>query len=148
MTNDNSTGIGTPKSYWFVAILFLAWNLVGIFNYLSSVKATPESLAVQGMTAEQIEFMLGVPAHYMAVFALAVWSGLLGAILMLVRSRYAAPIFVVSLIFVVISFVLDFVGGSFQILGAPYIGVMVVVLILAVIEVLYSRKMRARGILK
>jgi len=69
MTNDNSTGIGTPKSYWFVAILFLAWNLVGIFNYLSSVKATPESLAVQGMTAEQIEFMLGVPAHYMAVFA-------------------------------------------------------------------------------
>lgn len=137
-----------PMWFWIVAVLFLVWNLFGVSNYLMAAMATPESLAAQDYTPEQIEFLLDVPALYLSVFALAVWSGLLAAILLLLRRRLAVPVYLFSLVMVVLSFVFDAIGGTFAVLGTFYLGIMMFVTIMAVVEYFVSRSFRNRGWLR
>jgi len=128
-----------PVWFWIVAVIFVVWNLIGASNYLMAAMATPESLAAQNYTDKQIEFLLDVPKLYLSVFALAVWSGLLASFLFIFRRRWAVPVFLFSLIFVLLSFTFDFVGGTFTVLGNAYLFIMIVVLVLAIIEVFFSR---------
>lgn len=149
MDNDNDrVRPAAPWWFWLVSLLFIGWNIIGIANYLGSVKATPESLMAQDFTLEQAEFMLAMPAYYTAVFALAVWSGLIGAILLLLRQSWAVKVFTFSAFMVVLSFILDVVGGSFKMLGTPYVIVMVIVVILALFELWFSIQMKAKGLLR
>jgi len=120
--------------FWVLGVVILLWNLFGCSNYLMAAMATGDSLAAQGYTAEQVEFLLDMPALYLSIFALAVWSGLIAAILFLLRWRWAVPVFLFSLVFVAISFVLDFTAGTFEVLGPAYLGIMGVVLAFAIFE--------------
>ena len=76
----------TPKSFWVIVGLFLIWNLLGVFHYLTSVNATVESLVAQGMTIKQAEVFHNTPSYHYAVFALGVWSALLGTVLTFPRN--------------------------------------------------------------
>jgi len=143
-----STRPPTTWAFWLVAILILLWNLFGVSNYLMSAMADSESLARQDYTAEQIAFLMDMPPLYLSVFALAVWSGLLGAILLLLRKSWAVPVMLFSLVFVLISLVLDAVGGSFKVMGVGYLIIMCVVTIVAFLELWFARRMRTKGILR
>lgn len=147
MTNDTLKP-ATPWWFWLISVLLLLWNLSGVANYLSSVTATPESLAAQDYTPEQIEFMLAMPAYYAAVFALAIWSGVIGAILLLLRKKQAIIVLMFTALMVIISCVMDALGGTFAMLGGVYIAVMVVVLLISVFAAWFARAMHARGILR
>lgn len=137
-----------PIWYWVLAVIFVLWNLMGVANYLMSVTATPESLSAQGMDPVQIEFMLNIPPLYAAVFALAVWTGLAASILFILRMRLAVPAFLLSLLFVLLSFAFDFMGGTFDVLGTPYLVIMIFVVVAAVFEYFSSRTIRGRGFLR
>jgi hypothetical protein len=50
------------------------------------------------MTAEQIAYMDSLPGWLTAFWALGVWGGLAGSVLLLVRSRYAVWAFAISFI--------------------------------------------------
>lgn len=149
MGNENTTvSAAKPTYFWLIAILIFIWNLLGVIHYLNSVNATVESLVAPGMTIEQAEFFLNVPSYFFAVFALGVWSGILGAVLLLLRKVWAVQVFLFSAVTVIVSFVLDAVHGSFSVLGASYMVIMIVVLILALFAAWYSKRMKACGILQ
>lgn len=133
-----------PIWFWIIAVLFLLWNLFGVSNYLMAAMATEESLAAQGYTPEQAEFLLNVPALYISIFALAVWSGLIAAVLFLLRRRWAVPAFLFSLVFVAISFVIDFTAGTFEVMGSAYLVIMSVVLAFAIFEYVFARYAKGR----
>lgn len=137
-----------PIWFWVVSVLFVIWNLFGVSNYLMAVTATTESLAKQNYEPDQIEFLLSMPALYAAAFAFAVWSGLLAAVLLILRRRLAVPVYFVSVGFVVLSFILDYTGGTFRVLGNAYLGIMSFVTIMAVIEYMFARLSRRRGWLR
>lgn len=134
--------------FWIVSILFLIWNIFGVSNYLMSVTSTADSLAAQGYDASQIEFLLNMPPLYASVFAIAVWSGLLASLLLLFRRKLAVPIYLLSLIFVTWSFVFDFIGGSFDVLGRDYLAIMCFVLVVAVLEFFVSTRFLKRNYLR
>jgi len=138
----------TPTSFWILVGLFIIWNLLGVFHYLTSVNATVESLVAQGMTIKQAEVFHNTPSYHYAAFALGVWSGLLGAVLLLLRKTWAAPVFLFSAVMVIVSFVLDAVGGNLSALGLSYLGIMTFTLILALFEAWYAKRMKAHGILR
>ncbi|VAX04060.1 hypothetical protein MNBD_GAMMA20-2123 [hydrothermal vent metagenome] len=150
MKNNENKAVSatTPTSFWVLGGLFLIWNLLGVFHYLTSVNATVESLVAQGMTIKQAEVFHNTPSYHYAVFALGVWSGLLGAIFLLLRKAWAAPAFLFSAVMVIISFVLDAVGGNLSALGLSYLGIITFTLVLALFEAWYSTRMKAHGILQ
>ena len=150
MKNNENKAVSTttPISFWVLVGLFLIWNLLGVFHYLTSVNATVESLVAQGMTIKQAEVFHNTPSYHYAVFALGVWSGLLGSVLLLLRKAWAVPVFLFSAVMVIVSFVLDAVGGNLSALGLSYLGIMTFTLMLALFEVWYSTRMKAHGILQ
>jgi len=150
MVNNENKAVSptTLTFFWVLVGLFLIWNLLGVFHYLTSVNATVESLVAQGMTIKQAEVFHNTPSYHYAVFALGVWSGLLGALLLLFRKAWAASVFLFSAVMVIVSFVLDAVGGNLSALGLSYLGIMTFTLMLALFEAWYSKRMKGQGILQ
>jgi hypothetical protein len=88
-----------PKWYMPVAVVALLWNLMGCAAYLSDVMLTPE--AVAKLTAAQQAMYAARPAWSVAATAVAVWFGAAGCVGLIVRKRWATPLFILSLIGIV-----------------------------------------------
>jgi len=82
--------------FWLISTLALIWNLIGVFNYLTQAFMTDEILA--SLPQDQQLMYQEVPAWVTAAFALAVFSGTLGAVLMLLKKKIATTFFILSFI--------------------------------------------------
>jgi len=89
--------MSTP-SKWFtpVAILALLWNLLGASAYLMDVTMSPEAVAKLG-EAERAMYA-SRPAWFVVAYASAVWFGVAGSLGLLLRKRWATPLFLLSLL--------------------------------------------------
>lgn len=88
--------VKTPWHLWVVGILALLWNSFGCIDYTMTQTRQDEWFAQMGMTAAQLEYFNAMPAWTHAAWAIGVWGGALGAILLLLRRKWAMPVFVVS----------------------------------------------------
>lgn len=86
---------------WFrpAAIAVIAWELLGCVMYLMQVRVDPAALP-----ADQRAVWDATPAWMIGTYAVAVWVGLAGAILLLLRRKLAEPLLLVSLIAVAVQF--------------------------------------------
>lgn len=107
-TNFVRTATRVPWHLWAVGIVGLLWNAYGGFDYFMSKTRGDPYLQSVGMTPEQIAYFHAMPAWMTAVWAVGVWGALLGAVLLLARSRYAVPVFVASLVAYVLSLVYQY----------------------------------------
>ena len=88
----------TPWHLWAVGVVSLAWNAFGANNYLQTQLG---NLAyVEGMVAgtgvsaaEALAHYAAYPAWVHAAWALGVWGGVLGSLLLLLRQRFAVWFF-------------------------------------------------------
>lgn len=94
-----STSTKPPVWFWIVAVVALLWNALGIMAYLMRAYLTDDAIAA--LPEEQQVYLQNQPAWYMGVFALAVFGGTLGSLLLLLRKALAYWVFVVSLVCVV-----------------------------------------------
>lgn len=83
-----------PAWFWIVAVLALLWEGMGCLSYLNEVGI----VAMGKSPPEQAAVWQGMPTWVWCAFAIAVWVGLSGALLLLVRQRLARAAFAVSLI--------------------------------------------------
>lgn len=88
--------VKTPWHLWVVGILALLWNSFGCVDYTMTQTRRDEWFAQMGMTAAQLKYFDAMPAWTHAAWAIGVWGGALGAILLLLRRKWALPVFVVS----------------------------------------------------
>ena len=91
----------TPVWFWIVGVVALIWNGFGAVDYTLTQMGNEAYLSA--FTEEQLAFYLGFPLWYEAVWAIAVWSAMLGSAALLIRTRFAAPLFLVSIAFYIIS---------------------------------------------
>ena len=82
--NEQSTS-KAPTWFWVVGALAFVWNLMGVSKYISDVTMSPEALAA--FPADQQELMQNVPAWATGAFAIAVFAGALGCLLLLLRKK-------------------------------------------------------------
>lgn len=85
-----------PAHLWIVGVLALLWNGFGCFDYLMTNLKNKTYLSQ--LTADQLAYMDSLPAWLTGVWAVGVWGGLAGSILLLLRSRHAVWVFGLSLI--------------------------------------------------
>ncbi|MGB5173056.1 hypothetical protein [Eudoraea sp.] len=89
-----------PLWFWIVSILALLWNLMGVLAYLGQAYMTDEMKSEYSQ--EQLSLMESTPAWITAVFAIAVWGGLLGCIALILRKKWAKPVLLLSFFAIVI----------------------------------------------
>lgn len=83
-----------PKiSYWTIAALGLAWNLMGCLNFIA--QTNPDTVAQ--MPEAYGAVIASRPAWATAAFAIAVFGGAVGCILLLLRRRVAVQVLMLSL---------------------------------------------------
>jgi hypothetical protein len=78
--------------YWAGAIAALAFMALGCVSYLMHVTADPASLPLDQRAAFEAE-----PIWLTAAYAIAVWAGLAGTLMLLLRRRLAQPLMLASL---------------------------------------------------
>ena len=80
--------------FWVISVMALVWNLMGVFNYLTQAFMTNEILAT--LPKDQQAIYQDVPAWVTAAFAIAVFSGSFGALLLLLKKKIASTFFILS----------------------------------------------------
>ena len=86
----------TPAHLWIVGALSLLWNCFGCYDYLMTNLRNQAYLSQ--FTADQLAYFDSLPAWLTAFWALGVWGGLAGSILLLMRSRHAVLVYGLSLV--------------------------------------------------
>ena len=87
------------RLFYVISSMALVWNLMGVFNYLVQVLMSDEVLA--SLTKDQQLLYQDVPAWVTAAFAVAVFSGTLGAVFLLLKKKIASTFFILSFVGIV-----------------------------------------------
>lgn len=99
MTDNIPAVAKTPSWFTLLSFLALLWEALGCFMYLSQVTTDPSTLPL-----DQRALWEATPAWSVAAYAIAVWIGLVGAGLLLLRRAAAVPLLFVSLLGVAVQF--------------------------------------------
>lgn len=87
-------GRGVPAHLWIIGIVALLWNAFGCYDYWMTETANQTYLG--NFPPDAIAYINGLPKWLTAMWALGVWGGLAGSLLLLARSRFAVAAFAVS----------------------------------------------------
>ena len=136
---------GKPTTtFWIVGGAALIWNLIGLVFYIGHVTISPEALAA--MPQAQQDFFTETPTWATAAFALGVNAGVLGSLFLLLRKAWAVPMFVLSLVAVVVQDIDAFVlRDGFSVVGVNGIIIPSMVVAIAIALLFYARGTKERG---
>lgn len=133
--------------FWILSVVALAWNSMGVYAYLRNVYMSEEAFA-QMPEAEQ-QLMEQLPAWVTGVFAIAVFAGLAGSLGLVLRKRWAAPFFALSLIALVIQQVYNqIIAKMYTVMGSDSIFFSVLLVVIGIALYVLSRNWSAKGWLK
>ncbi|MGI9237481.1 MAG: hypothetical protein ACR2QZ_08790 [Woeseiaceae bacterium] len=139
---------GTPLSLWLIGGAALIWNLFGMMVYVMTVSATPEQLAQQYSAAE-IAFVQSVPTWATSANAIAVTAGVIGSVLLLMRRSQALPVFIVSLLALVVQNLHSFVVTDVvSVFGMVPLYIAATVFVIAIALTLYAYLGQRSGLLR
>lgn len=97
-----------PRGFIVVCIVLLLWALAGVASFVAHVVVGERMAAEQG--AWDLAYYRALPGWFAWDYAIATLAALAGAIALLMRSRHAVVLYVVSLVAVVIQFGYVFLG--------------------------------------
>lgn len=97
-----------PAWFWIVGVLLLLWGLMGVVTYYMSFHMSPAAL--EAMTEYDRRLYTDRAPWFIVTYGVAVWGALLGTLLLLLRRAWARPVYLVSLIAVVVMFGWLFLG--------------------------------------
>jgi hypothetical protein len=138
-----------PWHYWLVTVVAIVWNAFGAYDYFMSKTGGDAYMKKAGMSDAQIAHMHAYPIWMTADWAIGVWGGLLGALLLLARTRYAFHVFVASLAAFVVMLVYTYgLTDGAKVMGQQGMIFNLVILAGCLFFVWYSRLMTKRGVLR
>ena len=147
MTDDTmKMTTATPWHLWAVGVLALLWNGFGGYDYVMTQTANAAYLAQY--TPEQRAYFDSFPMWMEAVWAIGVWGGVLGSLLLLMRSKWAFHAFLASLVAFAVSVVYGQTSGGAAVMGTTGMIFSAVIFLLGLGFVMYSRMMSRKGVLR
>ena len=139
-----TTSVKPPTWFWVVSVIALLWNLMGVGNYLN--QAFNQMTLLESMDQAQREVFEGIPAWATAAFAIAVFSGALASIGLLLRKKWARPLFVISLIAAVAQFIhWLFISNAVEAFGPSTYAMPAIITIIGIYLVFFSKKGIEKG---
>ncbi len=127
-----------PLAVWIISGVFLTWNLIGLMFYYMQVTMTPEFMA-ENFSDAQVAFMMSTPAWATAGYATAVNAGVIAALLLLMRKKWAKTFFILSFAGVLVQDFDAFVlSDVIEVWGTSASYLPTVVIIICAAEIWYS----------
>jgi hypothetical protein len=137
----------TDWKFWLIGVVALLWNAMGAFDYVMT--QTKNADYMSHFTPEQLDYFYAFPAWMVAAWAIAVWGGMLGAVLLLLRKRLAEHVFLASFVAAVLtaiySYALSEGAEIFDGVASHVFNVLILAVALALY--LYARTLARRGVL-
>ncbi|MDC9497315.1 MULTISPECIES: hypothetical protein [unclassified Pseudoalteromonas] len=138
------TTSATPN--WFKPALWAAliWNLLGVFAFIMHLMMTPEMISK--LPLDQQAAYSNVPLWSTIAFAVAVFGGTLGCILLLAKNALATPTFALSLVAIFIQQFYNFIViNSIKMLGISAVFMPILVIVIAFLLLYLSIKSKQQG---
>ena len=135
----NENKVGVHWSFWIIGVVTLIFNVMGVINYFMQMNAD----SLDSFPESYRPIIEGRPAWATAAFAIAVFGGSLGCLLLLLRKSAAFYAFIASLLGVIMSMMHVFgVAGlsSFDI----WIGVLIQLVVTAFL-VWYTKRTESQS---
>ncbi len=134
---------GVHWSFWIIGAVALIWNLMGIMNLFMQMNAD----ALATMPEAQRAIIEGRPAWATGAFAIAVFGGALGSLLLLLRKSAAFYLFIASLLGMLVHMIpyLGMAGSTID-FGPFEISMYILMpLVVAAFLIWYSKHAKSKG---
>lgn len=141
---------GNTKAPWHlyaVGLLTLIWNGFGASQWYLQVMRVQSHYAK--MTLEQVQYIQAQPVWVEILFGVGVWTGVLGALMLLLRRKLAFNAFVASLIAVIVNTIyVQFMTDGREVMGVGTLYAAIAVIVVAAASAAYAHFARSRGIIR
>ncbi len=140
---NDKTVSGVHWSFWVISAVALIWNVMGVINYFMQMNA--DALATYPEAERAI--VEGRPAWATGAFAIAIFGGALGCLLLLFRKSAAYYLFIASLLGVIVTMIhtLGVASSTIDFSLGEILGIILMPLVLAAFLVWYSKQTRSKG---
>lgn len=137
----------TPKApwhLWAVGLLAVLWNAAGAYTIMSAQTGT-----LEGISPDEAAYYLTQPAWFVALTDIALIAAITAGIALLLRSRFAASLFAISLVAIAVTAAYDLaMGTSRMYANAGALVVTILIWVLAALQLWYAMAMRRKGVLR
>ena len=140
--NDETAG-GIPWSFWAISAIALVWNVLGGLNFVIQMDAE----VVAAMPETHRAIIDTRPAWATGGFAIGVFVGALGCLLLLFKKSAAYYLFMVSLVGMIVTMVHTVRVATSVITFSPFEIVMMILmpLVVAVFLIWFSKQAESKG---
>ncbi|SFZ91653.1 hypothetical protein SAMN05428642_102191 [Flaviramulus basaltis] len=136
MTNQSTKK--PPIWFWVISVIALIWNGMGVAQYLGQAYKTESWRS--SLTDEQFEIISNLPSWLTGAFAVAVFTGLLGSLGLLLRKKWSYYLLVLSLLAVIIQMGYILIQGQ-----SDNIGMTILIVVFAIFLAWFSKKTILKG---
>ena len=134
MTNSSTK---PTTVFWIISIIALLWNIMGVIAYLGQAYMTDEAKAL--LPEGDQAYYANVPAWVTAAFAIAVFTGFLGSVALILKKKWAKPMFLISFITVIVQIVYNLIIQDFVALSGGRVILPLVTLAVAAFLVWFTK---------
>ena len=140
--NDKTVG-GVHWSFWAIGAVALIWDVMGGINFFMQMNAD----VLAAMPESQRAIVEGRPVWANGAFAIAVFGGVLGCLLLLLRKSAATYLFIVSLLGMIVHMIpyLGMTGSKIKFGPVEITMFILMPLVVAVFLVWYSKWAERKG---
>lgn len=136
-----------PWHLWAVGAATLLWNGFGAFQWYRQVTRSDSYWG--NLTMEQVQFIIAQPMGVEVAFGVGVWTGVLGALMLLLRRRLALNAFVASLIAILVNTLfMQVLSNGRAVFGNGTLIAAIAVIAVAAASIVYAHFARKRGIIR
>lgn len=137
----------TPWHLWVIGVVGILWNSMGVMDFVMTLSKNQDYM--KAFTPEQIEFFYSFPGWLVVFWAIGVFGGLVGSLLLLFRSKLAVPVFGASLIAMVTTAIHNYgFDKMYEMTGMGAAIFTAVIFVIALLLVIYSMAMQKRAVLR
>ncbi len=139
--------IKPPKSFWIIGVLALLWNLMGLFQFFMTTFMLDSM--VEHLPEVQADMYRSIPMWYTVIFAIAVFSGVLGSFTMLLRKKITIALFGISLLAVLVAQGYWILGTDvMEVMGISSVIMPLIVIVISIFLYFYNKGAAKNGWLK
>jgi hypothetical protein len=136
--NEKSTS-SVHWSFWVVGVVALIWNAGGCMAYMAEMDPSTFEATARALIENR-------PAWATGAFAIAVWGGALGSVILLLRKSLAFYVFVASFLGVAVQWYYNFfMGGGTGSYGPRDIAMAIMIPVIGAFLIWYTKMAESKG---